>query len=150
MGVDLGELALKHAVSLQGLSGKIVAIDAFNIIYQFLASIRQEDGTPLMDYKGNVTAHLSGLFYRNVKLMECGIKPVYVFDGKPHELKGRVHGERSEAKKIAESGAQAVFFAGGTEPGAVALWKEMHSADPRLWLLGSSTMVNATSLRHWS
>ncbi|MGO9447367.1 MAG: branched-chain amino acid ABC transporter substrate-binding protein [Solirubrobacteraceae bacterium] len=49
-----------------------------------------------------------------------------------------------EAKKIAESGAQAVFFAGGTEPGAVALWKEMHSADPRLWLLGSSTMVNAT------
>jgi branched-chain amino acid transport system substrate-binding protein len=48
-----------------------------------------------------------------------------------------------EAKKVAESGAQAVFFAGGTEPGAVALWKELHSADPRLWLLGSSTMVNA-------
>ncbi len=49
-----------------------------------------------------------------------------------------------EATKIAESGAQAVFFAGGTEPGAVALWKQLHSADPRLWLLGSSTMVNAT------
>jgi branched-chain amino acid transport system substrate-binding protein len=49
-----------------------------------------------------------------------------------------------EATKVAESGAQAVFFAGGTEPGAVALWKELHNADPRLWLLGSSTMVNAT------
>lgn len=102
MGVDLGELALKHTVSLQALCGKTVAIDAFNIIYQFLASIRQEDGTPLMDYKGNVTAHLSGLFYRNVKLMESGIRPVYVFDGKPHSLKGRVHGERSAAKKLAE------------------------------------------------
>jgi len=49
-----------------------------------------------------------------------------------------------EAKKIAESGAQAVFFAGGTDPGAVALWKQLYSADPRLWLLGSSTMVNST------
>jgi branched-chain amino acid transport system substrate-binding protein len=49
-----------------------------------------------------------------------------------------------EATKIARSGAQAVFFAGGTEPGAAALWKQLYSADPRLWLLGSSTMVNAT------
>ena len=102
MGVDLGDLAIKRTISLQALSGKIIAADAFNIIYQFLASIRQEDGTPLMDYKGNVTAHLSGLFYRNVKLMESGIRPVYVFDGKPHSLKGRVHGERSAAKKLAE------------------------------------------------
>ncbi len=49
-----------------------------------------------------------------------------------------------EAAKVAESGAEAVFFAGGTEEGAVALWKQLYSADPHLWLLGSSTMVNAT------
>ncbi len=49
-----------------------------------------------------------------------------------------------ETSKIARSGAQAVFFAGGTSPEIVALWKQMHSADPNLWLLGSSTMVNAT------
>ena len=50
-----------------------------------------------------------------------------------------------EAAKIAAVGAEAVFFAGGTTAeGAVALWKQLHSADPRLWLLGSSTMVNAT------
>ncbi len=49
-----------------------------------------------------------------------------------------------EAAKIAQSGAQAVFFAGGTTPEIVALWKQLHSADPHLWLLGSSTMVNAT------
>jgi len=49
-----------------------------------------------------------------------------------------------ETSKIAQSGAQAVFFAGGTTPEIVALWKQLHSADPRLWLLGPSTMVNAT------
>jgi len=49
-----------------------------------------------------------------------------------------------ETAKIAESGAQAVFFAGGTTPEIVALWKQLHIADPHLWLLGSSTMVNAT------
>jgi branched-chain amino acid transport system substrate-binding protein len=47
-----------------------------------------------------------------------------------------------EARKVLESGAEAVFFAGGTEEGALALWKQLYGADPRLWLLGSSTMVN--------
>ncbi len=102
MGVDLGDLSVKHVITLDSLAGKVLAVDAFNIIYQFLSSIRQEDGTPLMDYRGNVTAHLSGLFYRNAKLLEAGIRPVYVFDGKPNALKGRVQSERSEVKKKAE------------------------------------------------
>ena len=49
-----------------------------------------------------------------------------------------------EVTKVVASGAQAVFFAGGTTPETVSLWQQLHSADPRLWLLGSSTMVNAT------
>ena len=49
-----------------------------------------------------------------------------------------------EVAKVAESGAQAVFFAGGTTPEIVSLWQQLHSADPRLWLLGSSTMINPT------
>jgi len=102
MGVDLGDLAIKNTISLQSLSGKIIAVDAFNIIYQFLASIRQEDGTPLSDFKGNVTAHLSGLFYRNAKLLDNGIRPVYVFDGKAHHFKGKVQKERAKTKKEAE------------------------------------------------
>ncbi|MBI5046312.1 flap endonuclease-1 [Candidatus Micrarchaeota archaeon] len=102
MGVDLGDLAVKHTISVSSLSGKIVAIDAFNILYQFLASIRQEDGTLLMDYKGNPTAHLSGLFYRTSRFLENGLRPVYVFDGQPHVFKKRVQTERSEAKKVAQ------------------------------------------------
>ncbi len=102
MGVDLGDLAVKHTISLQSLSGKAIAIDAYNMLYQFLASIRQPDGTPLMDHKGNVTGHLSGLFYRTCKLIENGIKPIYVFDGKAHSFKERVKEERAEVKKAAE------------------------------------------------
>jgi flap endonuclease-1 len=102
MGVDLGDLCAKHSISLESLSGKIVAVDAFNVLYQFLASIRQEDGTPLMDFNGNITAHLSGLFYRTSKLIKNGIKPVYVFDGVSHKFKQRTKEERAQIKRAAE------------------------------------------------
>ena len=45
-----------------------------------------------------------------------------------------------EAKKIAESGAGAVFFSGLPGAGAVALWQQLHAADPHLRLLGSSSL----------
>jgi branched-chain amino acid transport system substrate-binding protein len=45
-----------------------------------------------------------------------------------------------EAKKIAESGAGAVFFSGLPDAGAVALWQQLHAADPHLRLLGSSSL----------
>ncbi len=107
MGVNLKDLIPKEAVrvinDLSELRGKAVAIDAYNALYQFLAAIRQMDGTPLMDSKGRITSHLSGLFYRTINIMEAGIKPVYVFDGKPPELKEREIQERirfrEEAKK---------------------------------------------------
>ena len=38
MGVDLGELAVKNSISLDSLSGKIIAVDAFNVLYQFLSN----------------------------------------------------------------------------------------------------------------
>lgn len=90
MGVNLRELIpdrAKQELELKALKGKIIALDAYNALYQFLAAIRQPDGTPLMDRRGRITSHLSGLFYRTINLAEDGIKPVYVFDGKPPELK---------------------------------------------------------------
>lgn len=87
MGVDLKDLVPRQQVDLGYLKGKVIAIDAYNALYQFLAIIRQPDGTPLKDFKGRVTSHLSGLFYRTVNLVELGLKPIYVFDGKPPELK---------------------------------------------------------------
>jgi flap endonuclease-1 len=87
LGVNLRGLITIQTVKLEDLSGKTVAIDAYNTLYQFLAIIRQPDGTPLKDTTGKVTSHLSGLFYRTSNLVEMGIKPVYVFDGKPPAFK---------------------------------------------------------------
>lgn len=95
-------LATRHAISFETLSGRSIAIDAHNTIYQFLSIIRQKDGTPLMDDKGRVTSHLSGLFYRNARLIASGIKPVFVFDGPPPLLKRATLEERREAKEEAE------------------------------------------------
>ncbi|MEN6379115.1 MAG: flap endonuclease-1 [Methanofastidiosum sp.] len=98
MGVNLGEIVPKQKIDFSDLSGKSVAIDAYNALYQFLAIIRQRDGTPLKNSKGEVTSHLSGLFYRTVNFIEQGIRPIYVFDGKPPELKFQTIEKRKEAK----------------------------------------------------
>ncbi len=102
MGVNLRELITGHEISWADLRGRKIAIDAMNTLYQFLSSIRQPDGTPLMDENGRITSHMSGLFYRTVRICENGIKPCYVFDGKPPELKGRELEERKERKQRAE------------------------------------------------
>jgi branched-chain amino acid transport system substrate-binding protein len=53
-----------------------------------------------------------------------------------------------EIEKIVESGAQAVFLAGDAGVGTAALWRQLHNADPRLLLLGSSEMVSESFTGH--
>jgi flap endonuclease-1 len=98
LGVDFKDLVPKTPVKLEDLSGKIIAIDAYNAIYQFLAIIRQPDGTPLRNSMGKITSHLSGLFYRTSNLVEMGIKPIYVFDGIPPTLKAAEIARRRQVK----------------------------------------------------
>lgn len=101
MGLDLKPLVTTQPLKLAELSGKMVAIDAFNAIYQFLASIRGPTGEPLTNVKGEITSHLSGLFYRNVNLLAENIKPVYIFDGKVHVLKTHEIERRHKIKQQA-------------------------------------------------
>ena len=98
MGLQIAEIIEKKPIEFSDLKGKILTVDAFNTIYQFISTIRQPDGTPLQDSKGRISSHLSGLFYRNLNLLSEGIKLIYVFDGKAPELKGRTHELRNEAK----------------------------------------------------
>ena len=104
MGVDLGPLVkeIKKQIKVDNLANKKVSIDAYNALYQFLAIIRGEGGEPLMDSKGRVTSHLSGLFYRTINFIEKGIDVVYVFDGKPPELKQMEILKRMELRDKAE------------------------------------------------
>ncbi len=102
MGVSLGKLIRGKEIDLSFLSGRKVAIDAFNTIYQFLSIIRdRETGEPLKDSKGMVTSHLSGILYRTSNLLEAGVKPVFVFDGKPPEMKRRTIEQRQKVKLVA-------------------------------------------------
>ena len=109
LGSPIGVLVQREKISLDHLRGRVIAIDAFNALYQFLSIIRLRDGTPLKDSNGRVTSHLSGLFYRTVNLIEYGIRPVYIFDGKPPKLKERTLIEREAVKaKFTEKWQEAV------------------------------------------
>jgi flap endonuclease-1 len=112
MGLQIGEIIPKKEFNLEQLQGKTIAVDAYNTIYQFLANIRQLDGTPLMDSKGNVTSHLSGLFYRTINLMQLGIKPVFVFDGKSPDLKKKEYEKRESRKQVAKEKYEAALKEG--------------------------------------
>ncbi|MCS7123565.1 MAG: flap endonuclease-1 [Candidatus Aenigmarchaeota archaeon] len=103
MGVKIGEITIKKEVELEFFSGKKIAIDAHNYIYQFLTTIRdRETGEPLRDEKGRITSHISGLFYRTINLIENGIKPILVFDGEPPKFKKSTLEIREKRKEEAE------------------------------------------------
>lgn len=102
MGINLADIVTSEPRTLEDFSGRVLAIDAFNTLYQFLAIIRQPDGTPLMDHAGRVTSHLSGIIYRVSNFAAAGIKPAFVFDGEPPRLKARTITDRGEIKKRAE------------------------------------------------
>ena len=101
MGASIREILEPLETSFDALAGKVIAVDAYNTIYQFLSTIRQPDGTPLKDSAGRTTSHLSGLIYRTTNLMEKGLKLVFVFDGKPPELKAKVIKARTERREAA-------------------------------------------------
>ena len=101
MGVNLAPLINKFKIktTFKDLANKVIAIDAYNAIYQFLTIIRDYTGKPLRDRYGNVTSHLSGLFYRNIHLLMENIKVVYVFDGVPPKRKVKELLRRKEIKE---------------------------------------------------
>lgn len=102
MGVKLKDIIQPDTINFKDLDGRTIAIDAFNTLYQFLSSIRQRDGTPLMDYDGNITSHLSGILYRNAAIVEKGMKPIYIFDGQSSQLKKDTVDKRREIRDESE------------------------------------------------
>ncbi len=102
MGLNIREIVDRRELNISELKGQTLCVDAFNTLYQFLSTIRQPDGTPLMDDSKKITSHLSGIFYRNIALLSEGIKLVYVFDGKAPDLKAKTHKKRKEARDLAE------------------------------------------------
>lgn len=91
-----------------------MAIDASMCLYQFLIAVRS-DGVQLTTVDGETTSHLMGIFYRTIRLLDNGIKPVYVFDGKPPNLKGGELQKRAERREEAQKQLDKATEAGDQE-----------------------------------
>ncbi|KAH9969899.1 PIN domain-like protein [Russula dissimulans] len=100
---------------IKNLFGRKVAIDASMSIYQFLIAVRQKDGEMLTNDAGETTSHLMGFFYRTIRIVENGIKPAYIFDGKPPELKAGVLAKRLERREEAKAEGEEAKETGTTE-----------------------------------
>jgi flap endonuclease-1 len=120
MGVNLGGIVPKKEIEIIELSGKKIAVDSYNNLYQYLTIIRDRmTGEPLKDSKGRTTSHLSGLFYRTSNLIEFGIRPIFIFDGDPPKFKKKTIEARQAAKEKArekwkealEKGEEAIKYA---------------------------------------
>ena len=114
MGCNLRDLVSPEPIELSDLSGQRIAIDVFLNSYQFITSMTGPDGKPL-SFEGKPVAHLMGFLDRATVMISEGIDPVFVFDGKPHDLKRATLDERRERKVDAFSRWEAAMEAGDME-----------------------------------
>ncbi|HIH10808.1 TPA: flap endonuclease-1 [Candidatus Woesearchaeota archaeon] len=138
MGLQLKDLIIKKEIALSDLAGKTLAVDSMNILYQFLTTIRGPDGSVLTDHRGHVTSHLIGLFNRTTSLMEQGIKLIFVFDGKPPQLKQKTWEKRSAVKAEASLKLKVAEEAGDYE--------EMRKFASRTTVLTKEMITDAQAL----
>lgn len=87
--------------NLSDYKNKKIAIDISILLYQVVISVRST-GSDLTNSKGEITSHILGLFNKTIKLLENRIIPIYVFDGKPPDLKKKVLDLRRNVRKKAE------------------------------------------------
>ena len=156
MGIKgLNALVKEHAPraivsnEMKSLFGRKIAIDASMCLYQFLIAVRQQDGNNLTNESGDTTSHLMGFFYRTIRMASYGIKPCYVFDGKPPVLKGGELEKRLKRREEAESKATELKETGSIEElqkfqrRTVRVTKEQNEDAKKLLKLMGIPFVNA-------
>lgn len=97
---DIAPGAIKQQ-EMKNYFGRTIAVDASMVLYQFLIAVRTEGSYQLTDDKGETTSHIIGMFYRTIRMLDNGLKPVYVFDGKPPTMKGGELAKRAEKREAA-------------------------------------------------
>ncbi|RLN17961.1 flap endonuclease 1-B isoform X1 [Panicum miliaceum] len=108
MGIKgLTKLLAEHAPGaavqrrVENYRGRVIAVDASLSIYQFLIVVGRKGSELLTNESGEVTrqeislAPPMGMLNRTVRMLEAGIKPVFVFDGEPPEMKKKELAKRS-------------------------------------------------------
>lgn len=115
---DAAPKAVREMHGPEAYTGRVIAIDASMCLYQFLIMIRESHSgayANLMNSEGQVTSHIVGFLSRTIRLMEAGIKPVYVFDGAPPELKLKELEARRSRRADAEHALEEALEAGDEE-----------------------------------
>jgi flap endonuclease-1 len=115
VGLPFRDIVTPQELGWEAMAGRTLAVDGYNAIYQFLATIRGPDGAALSDANGAPTSHLVGVLYRTTSLLAQGVLPVWVFDGKPPELKAGTLRARFAAKERAETQWKEALAAGDME-----------------------------------
>jgi len=102
---------------IKNFFGRKIAIDASMSLYQFLIAVRPDQNSMvgLTDDSGETTSHLVGMFQRTVRLVNNGIKPVFVFDGKPPQLKSGELAKRTKKREEAEESKKDAVESGDQE-----------------------------------
>jgi flap endonuclease-1 len=104
--------------TMENYTGRVLAVDASMCLYQFVVAIRlgaENQHASLMNDAGEVTSHIGGFLNRTLRMLEAGIKPVYVFDGKPPEFKSAELADRKEKRDKAEASLKEAVEAGDQE-----------------------------------
>ena len=93
--------------NLYKLSGKKVAVDASLVIYQNLLNVGNR--SLFKNSNGKITNHLSGLFYKIVLYLSLNIELIFIFDGKPPDIKSKtIHERKKKANEAKEKMKNAV------------------------------------------
>merc|ERR1712130_15748 len=121
MGIKgLTKLIQQHAEDsykeghIKSYFGRIIALDATMALYQFLIAVRHGADGVLTNDAGETTSHIIGFFYRTIRMMENGVKPIYIFDGKPPAFKQEELKQRKEKRDKAEIELKEAEEAGDT------------------------------------
>ncbi|XP_025410898.1 flap endonuclease 1 [Sipha flava] len=109
---DIAPNAIKEN-EIKNHFGRKIAIDASMSLYQFLIAVRSE-GAQLTSADGETTSHIMGTFYRTIRLLDNGIKPVYVFDGKPPKMKSSELEKRADKRQEAQKALEKAEELGNT------------------------------------
>jgi flap endonuclease-1 len=115
VGLPIRDIVTPEELPWEALAGRALAVDGYNALYQFLATIRQPGGALFTDSEGRVTSHLMGLLHRTASLLAEGVRPVWVFDGKPPDLKAGTLSQRFRVKERAEAEWKEALAAGDLE-----------------------------------
>lgn len=151
---DAAPKSIKEIKGPEAYTGKLMAIDASMCLYQFMIMIRDNRAGSyqnMTNEDGQVTSHIIGMLSRTLRLMENGIKPVYVFDGKPPELKLGELASRRQKREDNEANLQKALEEGDQEQilkstkGTTRVTKEHNEQTKRLLRLMGVPVVEAPS-----